>query len=121
MPHFFRPPPDALPPAEVRCTNLRAEPLGDGRRIRVYLDLTPFLQPPDVFVTLSDAAGKEITHSHLIGVVNQRLTIILHLRTPVERRYILTATVNYPALNVSNEHSVVFEPPVSTDTENHLP
>ncbi len=120
MPHFFRPPPDALPPADVHCTSLRAEPLGDGRRIRVYIDLTPFLQPPDIFVTLSDLAGAEISQAHLIGVINQRLTIILHLPNPGDGRYTLTAAVNYPAQDISNEYSIAFELPAPTDSENKL-
>lgn len=119
MTHFFRPGADALPPEDVRVTGLRAEPLDAGERIRVYLDLTPFRQPPDVFITLSDLTGTEIAHAHLIGVVNTRLTIVMHLRNAGNQRYILTALVNYPQQGISNPYSVTIErmnPSTSKDT-----
>jgi len=109
MPHFFRPPADALPPAKVRCTSLRAEPFSDGKRIRIYLDLTPFQQPPDIFVTLSDLTGAEIARAHLIGVINSRLTIIMHPRNFSKQSYTLTATVDYPELGISNQSSTIFD------------
>src|SRR5690242_3283114 len=44
-PHSYEPPEDGLPPQQIRVQTLRAEPWPeDSRRVRIHLDMTPFLE-----------------------------------------------------------------------------
>ena len=111
MPSLHRPhnPADALPPAEVRFSELRVEPWPDGRRVRVHLTLTPFQQNPNLEAVLTDAAGQSIASTTVIETADTRMVFTMHIRTPqTAGQYQLSASISYPDLGVVDEQSTTF-------------
>jgi hypothetical protein len=85
-----------LPPEDVRILELKAEPYPDGRRVRVFLSLTPFLKPPNGDIHITDQEGNLVATSSFIGAITPRLEMTLHLR-PGEAggSFTLSATLYY--------------------------
>jgi hypothetical protein len=106
----FHQDPDALPPADVRFTELRVEPWPDGRRVRVHVSLTPFQQNPNLDAVISDDAGQEIAHSSIIEVADVRFVFTMHIRSQtVAGQYNLVARLSYEDIGTIEERSIPFE------------
>jgi hypothetical protein len=72
-----------LPPREVRITEAAARPSSDGRRVVLDITLTPFLEYPDLEVTLYRPDGAEERSVSMIGAMERRLALTLHVNQPV--------------------------------------
>lgn len=94
---FFQDPSDIpLPPSEVRIKDLRAEPWPDNRRLRVYLEITPFQARPSGEIILLDADGEEISSISIIETIDPKMEFTLHIRgEETIGEYSLKATVFY--------------------------
>lgn len=105
------PPEDALPPAQVRITGLRAEPWPDGQRIRVLLDLTPFLERPNLTAIIADPAGEEVASASIVESTDIQVAFTLHIRGDLQPgMYTLTLSLDYPDLGQVDTRSVQFDP-----------
>ena len=71
-----------LPPAEVRLLEVKVTPQPDGRRVKIFLELTPFLKRPNIDVTITSAKGKKAAHSSILETMLRKLEFNLHLREP---------------------------------------
>ncbi len=67
-----------LPPDDVRITEVRVDPLPDGRRVVVSVKLTPFVEKPDLDVTLLRGGVEERSLS-LVGAMQPQLQLTMHL------------------------------------------
>jgi hypothetical protein len=78
---FFQDPSETpLPPGEVRIRAVRAEPWEDGRRVRIALELDPFLRRPSLDLTISDAWGKIAARASVIESMLRKIELTMHLR-----------------------------------------
>lgn len=111
QPHSYQPPEDGLPPQEVRILDLRAEPWPDGgRRVRVHLDVTPFLERPNMEMSIIDAEGEKTASISIIESIDERLTFTMHIRGPELRNpFTLAASVYYPEIGEVDQKSISFE------------
>jgi hypothetical protein len=112
MGHFnpLEPMADGKPPSEVRVTSLRAEPWPDGRRIRVLVTVTPFLERPDLSAYIYDSAGEEVSTVHIVETMDVRMAFTMHIRSPeVKGRYTLTATLSYENVGEVDRQSIEFD------------
>ena len=76
---FFDDPSESpRPPEQVRITSVRADVLPDGRRVLVSIALTPFLQKPDLDVTLLRNEIEERSLS-IVGAMESEFQITMHL------------------------------------------
>jgi hypothetical protein len=106
----FHQQPDARQPADVRFTELRVEPWPDGKRVRVHVSLTPFLQNPNLDAVITDSTDQEVAHSSIIEIVDVRFVFTMHIRShPVRGLYNLTARLGYEDLGIVEERSISFE------------
>jgi hypothetical protein len=94
---FFQDPTDIpLPPAEVRIRQFRAEPWQDGRRVRITLELTPFLKRPNSEIKIADGHGEEAASISIIETMEPKMEFTMHLRwAGVVGPYTATAQVFY--------------------------
>ena len=107
---FFQKDPNALPPAEVRLTDVQVEPWPDGRRVRVLLQLTPFQQNPNIETWIAYPGGVEVARSRIIENAEIRLVFTLHIRASyVSGPYDLHVQLSYPDLGVVDERILPFE------------
>lgn len=94
---FFQDPDDIpLPPGEVRIRQFRAEPWPDGRRVRVMLELTPFLKRPNSEIKITDEQGEEAASISIIETMEPKMEFTMHLRgAEVYGRYSAAVQVFY--------------------------
>jgi hypothetical protein len=94
---FFQDPNDIpLPPEQVRIRSFRVEPRPDGRRVRIFLELTPFLKQPDGEIIVKDSQGVEVASLNFIETIVPKMEFTLHLRlAKPEGRFTASATIFY--------------------------
>ncbi len=101
-----------LPPAEMRFTELRVEPVLDGGplRTRVYVEVTAFQQRPYIEVTLNGANGEEIASASVIEPMSRKNVFTMHIRGPQQDgKFSLNARMYYPDGPEADTHEVHFE------------
>jgi hypothetical protein len=117
MEDFFADPQvERLPPEAVRIHRMQAEPNPDGRRIRVSLEMTPFLKRPELEVSLLDPSGDLCATASILEPMNWKLEFTLHIRTlqPTPGTHTLTILLLYPDLGEVDRQQVILEiPPAS--------
>ena len=102
-----------VPPAETRILDLRTEPYPDGKRVRVALDLTPFLQKPYIELTLTASTGDEAASASIVEPMAWKLELNLHIRKadPADSKYTLAARLSYPDLGDVDQREITLEIP----------
>lgn len=110
QPHSYQPPEDGLPPAEIRILDLRAEPWPeDNRKVRIHLHISPFLERPNLEVTITSESGVEAAGIHIIESIDSQMTFTMHLRgIQDERKFTLSASVLYPEIEIVDQKNVEF-------------
>ena len=97
---FFQDPNEVrLRPEEVRLREVQVMPLLDGNRVKVFVELTPFLKRPNLEITITTASGKEVAHASILETMLRKVELIMHLREfEPGSKYTLESTVYYQRL-----------------------
>ena len=99
------------PPEEVSVRAIQVDPYPDGQRLRVTIDLTPFLEAPDLVLRVLDANETELAEVSIIGAHQPTLGLTVHLKKQTQQYpYSLDASVRYEELGEVNQFSHSFEP-----------
>lgn len=102
---------DGLPPEAVRFVELRPEPWPDQiRRVRIHLEITPFLQRPNIEATISNLDGVSVSVVHVIDIIDSHMTFTMHIKDEtIKNPYTLKASLYYPEDGTVDEKSVSFD------------
>jgi hypothetical protein len=102
-----------LPPEDVRIRELRAEPWLDGRRVGIYLEVTPFQRPPNAEINITNADEEEIAQVSIIETMNPKMEFNMHLResSPGESYQVRVVLYYQSELPESPESEVAEERP----------
>ena len=85
-----------LPPEEVRIIELRAEPWPDNRRVKIFLEITPFQKRPSGEIYIKDKQYNEIASVSIIETIDSKMEFTLHLRgADTQGKYTVFANVFY--------------------------
>lgn len=107
-------------PQDTKLVVLSAQPYPDARRLRVNLEVTPFLQRPYIELTLKDGDGEEVATVNIVEPMNWKLEFTMHLRGALRNPYTLHACLYYPNGPSDEPRQVSFEvdpaPPSATET-----
>ena len=76
-----------LPPRAVRIVEAAAQPAPDGYRVALRLILTPFLEYPNLEVSLYRPDGAAERSLTIIGTMERELLLTLHVKQPVAGTY----------------------------------
>jgi hypothetical protein len=88
-----------LQPEEVRLLVLRVIPQGNAGRVKVYIEMTPFMKRPNIDVTITTEEGMTVAHTSILDALQPKLEFTMHLREPVPgSRYRMDAVVYYQKL-----------------------
>jgi hypothetical protein len=114
---FFPDPNDPpLPLEEVRLRDLRLEPSPDGRRVKVFLELTPFLKRPSAEVLLTGPDGVEAASTSILEAFNRKMEFNLHLMPGAPAgEYILHVSVYYQKLPSAEQPDAPMPEPLVVD------
>ena len=100
-----------LPPDEVKIIELRAEPWSDNRRVKVYLELTPFLKRPSGEIRLENIKGDEIANVSIIETIDPKMEFTLHIRgTDTKGEYTVSVIIFYRDEQESADEELVVPP-----------
>jgi hypothetical protein len=108
----IRPPEGALPPEKVRFLDVKVEPWPDGQRVKVLMQLTPFLKPPNIEVRVENSQGEQVARVDIIETNTSKLVFTIHLRDQEIgpfRQYTLVSRLYYPDLESSDTNQLVFQ------------
>lgn len=96
-----------LPPDEVKIVELRAESWPDKKRVKVTLEITPFLKRPNGEISLIDAKGNQVSIVNIIESIETKMEITLHLRgVDPEGDFLVSASIYYTEEPISNGEEV---------------
>ncbi len=88
---------DRKSPEETRILNLSVEPYPDAKRVRVNLELTPFLTRPHLDLVILDPSEKECATASIIEPMTWKQEFTVHLRTEKQvGKYKLYMRLFYP-------------------------
>lgn len=90
-------------PDKVQILSVQANLLSDQRRIELTIEITPFMEQPDLEIQALAEDGRVAASTAIIGVPNQRVSLTLHLRGEIrEGRYRVQCTLKYDELELRN-------------------
>jgi hypothetical protein len=99
------------PRDEVRLRQLAVTPLGDGRRLRIDIELTPFLERPNLDLDVLNAAGESLVRTTVVGADSPSFSLTMHLRgNPPGGEYTVRGALSYassPPQDVRENHFAV--------------
>lgn len=70
---------ERLPPEEVRLREMQVVPYPDSGRVKIFLELTPFMKRPSVEVTITGKSGRAARTS-ILESMTRKLEFTMHLR-----------------------------------------
>ena len=80
---FFTNPDDVpLPPEKMEIRELSAVPLGDGKRVSVRFEITPFQQRPNLEITVTNQDDLIVSSLSVVEAIENKMTFTLHLKEP---------------------------------------
>jgi len=78
--NFHDPSDIPLPPDEVRIRELRVEPFQDRRRVRLFIEITPFQQKPNCEIKIFTQSGSETASLSIIEAIDYKMQFTVHLK-----------------------------------------
>lgn len=101
-----------LPPDEVRIKELRTHLLPDKRRVRVYLEVTPFQKRPNGEISIYDPSGEEIANTSIIETMTSKMELTMHLRGAIPvGQYQVNVSIYYEDVAEDGEPGEASETP----------
>ena len=79
---FVEPDEVPQPPEAVKIEKLTAKVYPDGRRVRVNVKVTPFLERPNLEFQVINAEGVEVASLSIIESMDRDFEMTVHLRGP---------------------------------------
>jgi len=105
----IRPPAGALPPDQVRFLDVKVEPWPDGPRVKVLIELTPFLNPPNLEVRVENSHNEVVAHVDIIETNTAKMVFTVHLKgQPAGGQFTLHSRLYYPDMDGGDSHTLVF-------------
>ena len=83
-------------PEETKIIAFSAKSYPDGRRVLVYLEITPFQKRPNINVTLYNANGEEVASTSIVEPMGWKLEFTMHVRGEIQNPYTLIGKLYYP-------------------------
>jgi hypothetical protein len=109
---FFDPGEVPLPPDEVGFRAFVAEPLADGRRVRLHLSVTPFQQRPSIEVEILGPDQQRVALTQIVEAVDVNMSLTMHLRGESGAgEYLARASLYYPPQPPVDQAEAAFQLP----------
>ena len=101
------------PREEVRLRQMAVTPLSDRKRLRIDVEMTPFLERPNLDLDVVGPGGESLARTSVIEADQPSFSLTLHLRgAPAHGEVVVRGVLSYasaPAQDVC-ERRLVLEP-----------
>ena len=71
-----------MPAEDVSIIKLRAIPLPDMKRVTVEVELSPFVEHPNLDISILSPEGEVVANMFVVEARDQVMTLTLHLHQP---------------------------------------
>jgi len=71
-----------MPAEDVSILKLRAIPLPDMKRVTVEMELSPFVEHPNLDISILSPEGEVVANMFVVEARDQVMALTLHLRQP---------------------------------------
>ncbi len=104
---------ERVSPADMRFLDLKAQPDPDGKRIKVFLEITPFQQSPHIDLVMNDMQGNVVASTSIIEPAASKFELIIHSRQGElsTREYGLYAVLYHPEFGEIDYRKITFSIP----------
>jgi len=101
------------PPEETRIVSIDLKPYDDGRRIRIYLEITPFQKPPFIEFNLIDADGNDAGSTSIIEPPRWKHELTMHIKYSKQTtgEFKLSVRLFYPEIEDQDKRVITFNLP----------
>ena len=108
---FFDDGPPPLPKDKVHIASVEAHPYPDGTRVQVAITLSPFLEKPNLAISITDQNNDVLVSAEILEPISITTEITLHIK-PTSPQHIHTLTVNlyYEEAEPQDSKTVDFHP-----------
>ena len=84
-----------LPPQDVKIKEVRVEPYPDKKRVRLFVELTPFQKNPSGDVLIFNQTGEIVASASFIEAVAPKFDFTLHLKASETGKFIANLILFY--------------------------
>lgn len=70
------------PRQQVRIEQVEAIPYADRHRVKAVVNVTPFIERPNLIVMLKDHSGRTISELNIIETMHSEMEFTIHIRRP---------------------------------------
>jgi len=95
----------------VHIQRARLYPFPDLKRLWLRVDLSPFIQPPNLEVIVRDSEGRVATSMYMVEWREPRISLTLHLRIPPQEgnRYVAELILTEKGEKILDRKEVPFD------------
>jgi hypothetical protein len=99
-PFFTEPNTEGQPPEMVRFEKIIVEPYQDKNRVKLLIEITPFLEKPNIEVEIFSLDGTLISSMSIVEIIEHKFELTLHLRDENPKgEYLLKTNIYYSDLS----------------------
>jgi len=100
---------DALQPDNVRIISLSVQPWEDNKRVKVFIELTPFERPPNLEININDPEGNILASTNIIESILTKIVFTMHIKEfNPSNEYVINVVVGYQDLGTVSHTSYEF-------------
>ena len=98
---FFSDPGDIpVEPDNVKVRSLTAEPYPDGRRVKIYLEISPFTMKPNIEINIDNQDKLRVGSLSIVETMIHKMDFTIHLREKnPQGNYKITVVIFYNDLD----------------------
>ena len=105
---FFQSSDIPQPKDKIKVEKLEAKPYPDGWRVKVVVDVTPFLERPSLEIRVRSAEGRLVSEMSVIETMIRHMEFTVHIRgvTSPMGDYVAQAALYYGEDPTQSQHSI---------------
>jgi hypothetical protein len=97
-----------MPAEDVSIIKLRAIPLPDMKRVTVEMELSPFVEHPNLDISILSPEGEVVANMFVVEASDQVMTLTLHLRQPEPEALYTARLAVLREEEILDQHEVTF-------------
>jgi hypothetical protein len=97
-----------MPAEDVSILKLRAIPLPDMKRVTVEMELSPFVEHPNLDISILSPEGEVVANMFVVEARDQAMALTLHLRQPEPEALYTVRLAVLREEEILDQHEVTF-------------
>jgi len=91
---------DLKPSDEIKFENVIVEPYQDRNRVKLLIEITPFLEKPNIEIEIFNLDGELVSSMSIVEIIEYKFELTLHLKDEnPQGEYLLKGSIYYSDLS----------------------